>query len=182
MKFKITNTTRKEKPRNKREQVGHMIQVNLNGKLVGPGRFDYVDALTEGVIGMKRLGYCEVEEVKDDRVSLKELDEQSRVEQQMAEERRIAQVAENKNPAKVSKTGFEAEAAPIAAITDLDKKAMKETKRAADAPLTPDTAAPEADMHADAVNPDGEPNFVVSAGKGKRDGKKAADKAAQSPF
>lgn len=201
MAFKITNTTRKQNPRNTREKVGHMIQVRPDGRLVAPNGFDTVETLTEAHLALRRVGHCVIEEITDAKATLKQIDEQVEIERRMAEERRRQQQADAQaKAAKVSKTGHENEAATLPEIKNAyDKQAMREAKRADEgikpaAPVaqnevpgaptmeakTPAAAAEAGDLDLDAINPDGEPNFVVQAkGRGQGRGRGRAAQAGQ---
>lgn len=176
MPYKITNETRKQRPTCVREKVGFMLQLTPNGSLKGPGMSETVDELTEAHLNMRKVGHVSITEVKDKRATLKEIEDQVEIERRMADERRQRDLAEARK-AKVTKTGFESSPEPVPPVRgDLDKAAMKEAKRIEDGmatstpvaqnevPQNPQRAeVADDDLDADAINPDGEPNFAVRA-------------------
>lgn len=160
-RFKVTNTTIKvprPDPKTKRdtrtaiEKVGHAIQFrdeNDRVIILPPGRSRFVMKVDGGLLGLRRGDYCSIEEVG----SISEV-----LKNQELDGKGAKKVARKKAAKKAS--GRKAKAVEMGQDThgQIAKKAEQNSE------------------YPGAVNPDGEPNFRVIAGKNKKGGKKRSRK------
>lgn len=165
-----------------RYRNGFFVDV-IKGKPMGPGKHVIVEKITPGMMALQRKGYISIEEIKDINVEVKkqvehvEATNKVRVARQEAEMHQVA--SEKAEAAKLAarKAEKEAEALKVESVpaSGFDKEAMKQIVKDQTEPNTTMVSGPEIvadeELSDGAINPDGEPNFVVTANKGKRRGK-----------
>jgi len=183
--YKITNTTKHPGVTKGQHRNGFFVTV-VKAKLMGPGRHILVEKITPGMLAMQRKGYVSITEVGDINLEVKK--EVEHIEKQN-EARRVEQEAGLKNKANVkaqatktqnAKDRAEAESLKKDSVVEssLDKAAMKEQVKESAARNNASVSGnglenstdPLADVE-EAISPDGEPNFVVKAGKNRRKNK-----------
>jgi len=183
--YKVTNTTKHPGVKKGPHKMGFFVTV-VKGKLMGPGRHIFVEKVTPGILAMQRKGYISISEVQD--ISLEVKKEVEHVEKQnearRAEQEAGLKASANKKAAatKAKNAADRAEAESLKADSivesSLDKSAMKErVKESAaknNASISGNGLENSTDPLSDvekAISPDGEPNFVVKAGKNRSGGK-----------
>ena len=168
--YKVTNTTRQMGAVKGRHKNGFFVSI-VRGKPMGPERFMIVEKVTPGILGLQRKGYVSIESVEDIQVEVQKQVNEVEIENKkaMAVREVEAKKAAAKEAMDVKK---KVEVKPIAPqpVSSLDKEAMKEAIRAEDerAPKALVSGGEGEDPLSDlemSVDPDGNPNFVVTAGK-----------------
>lgn len=144
-KFKITNSTIKpprmvggKDVRSAVEKVGHPVQFRDAQDriiMIMPNKFRIVSEVSEGMMGLQRGGFVQIEEVKDMATALKDYSYSQRQE-------RMKAAAEAKESS-----------AKAAHAVEMGKDSHQ---------------SKSGSEHDGAVNPDGDPNFLVKAPRGKR--------------
>jgi hypothetical protein len=181
--YKVTNTTKQPGVKSGPHKNGFFVAV-IKGRPMGPGRHVIVEKVTPGMLAMQRKGYVSISEVSDVKVEIKK--EVDHVEKQNEAKRAEQEKALKANAAKKAKATKdaaqkeqeEAESLKKDSVIDssFDKEAIKEAAKKSlneenNAIVSGDGIEAGKDPLADveeAISPDGEPNFVVTAGKKKK--------------
>lgn len=181
--YKITNTTKHPGVKKGPHKNGFFVSV-IKGKPMGPGRHVIVEKVTPGMLAMQRKGYVSISEVEDIKVEVKKevehVEKQNEVKREEQEKALKAEAAKKAKETKEAAKKEQEEADKLkeesVVESSFDKDAMK---AAAKASLNEENKAlvsgdgmehgddPLSDVE-EAISPDGEPNFVVKAGKSRK--------------
>lgn len=110
MSYRIWNTTKKDKPRNAKERVGHML--HINDQLIAPGRSvmltdDQFAAKSTYLASLQAENFARIEPLSSvSKEQKQELEQQVAFERKVAEERAREKSLGN-NSSNASMTGFE---------------------------------------------------------------------------
>ena len=178
--YKVVNTTRKPGVKSGPHRLGFFISLE-DKRPFGPGKSHVITAVTPGILGLQGKGYISIEAVKDIDVVIKKQIEDNERAQKEAEETRTAALIKEKTGEldKVKDELEEVKKSPSFSstlATGLNKSELKEKARqsmgnVSAAKVDGIGQDPLADVE-EAINPNGDPNFVVQApskrGNGKR--------------
>lgn len=178
--YKVTNTTKQPGIKKGPHKNGFFVSV-IRGKPMGPGRHVIVENITPGMLAMQRKGYVSISEVKDITLEVKKevehIEKQNQAIRDQQEKALVAEAAEKAGLTKAEAERAKAEAESLktesVVASSFDKTAMKEmvkdntlNKAIVSGDGIENGQDPLGDIE-DAISPDGEPNFVVRAGKNK---------------
>lgn len=177
--YKVTNTTKHPGVRRGPHKNGFFVTV-VRGKLMGPGRHIFVEKVTPGILAMQRKGYISISEVADINLEVKkEVEHVEKANEARRQEQESGLKATANKKAAATKAQNVADRAEAEALkkdsvveSSLDKAAMREMVKESSAKNNASVSGnglensmdPLADVE-EAISPDGEPNFVVKAGK-----------------
>ena len=188
MKYRITNITRKPGHKKGSFKQGFFVDVKPGG-VVRPmrqGEHVDVDEITPGILAMQKKEYISIEPIKDLDIQIKK-----QIASNEAKTRANLEAATNK---EIKDKEVDLDAAKLAAaearkpvkqtatpVSGLDKDSMREGARLATETKATISGGEESEEESSmdplgdieqAVNPDGEPNFVVKAGKRNRNSRR----------
>lgn len=184
--YKITNTTRQPGVRKGPHKNGFFVSV-IRGKPMGPGRHVIVEKVTPGMLAMQRKGFVSISQVDDINLEVKkEFDFVEKQNEARREAQKTLLSAATAQKALAVKEQVAAEQRLADSLktesvveSSFDKTEMKEMLKESNgnvmkAIISGEGAEfgedPLSDVE-DAISPDGEPNFVVTAGKKKNKNK-----------
>ena len=174
--YKVINTTRFPGARNGKHRLGFFVDV-LNGRPMGPGKHVMTNEITPGMMAMQRNGYIAIQELKDMDAEIdNNLNENAKVHKEKIAQVVTATIKEKKDAlleaeaaAKAAMKPAEQTSTPESSISkDEMKDAIKADSRESTAIVSMgEVGAEGADDGDEGVFPEGEPNFIVQAGKNK---------------
>lgn len=184
--YKVTNTTKHPGVNKGPHKNGFFVSV-VKGKPMGPGRHILVEKITPGILAMQRKGYISISEVGDINLEVKkevehvEKQNEAKRQEQEKELKASSSAKAKATKAQAAKEQAEADALKKDSVVEssLDKAAMKEKVKESAAKNTATVSGngvenmqdPLGDVE-EAISPDGEPNFVVKAGKNRKSNKR----------
>jgi uncharacterized protein YlxW (UPF0749 family) len=173
--YKVVNTTRKPGVKKGPHRLGFFVALG-DKRPFGPGKSHVVTEITPGILNLQQKGYISIEPVKDiDVVIKKQIEENDKAQKEEEKKRTAALIHEKKDELDKVKSELEEVKKPKAFAEDLstglDKEGMKERAKKSHGRVTAakvdgEGVDPLGDLE-ESVNPDGDPNFVVTA-KSKR--------------
>jgi hypothetical protein len=173
--YKVINTTRFPGARSGKHRLGFFIDV-LNGRPMGPGKHIIANEITPGMMAMQRQGFVAIQEVKDMDAEIgSHLSENAKMHQENIAKAVTATIKEKKDDLKLAEEAAKAAmkpaeetSTPESSISKEDMKdAIKADSRESKAIVSMgELGAGFAEESEDeGTYPDGEPNFIVQAGK-----------------
>lgn len=176
-KYRITNITKKPGFNKGPFKKGFFVDVKPQGAVrpMWVGHHVDVDEITPGMLAMQEKGYISIEPVKDLNVQIrnqvaknnqKQKDELERTTQSLISSKEVALAVAKAEAKEVHKPLSETSSPSSGLHKEEMKKVAKESLGVNHAKVSGEPEDPLGGLE-EAINPDGEPNFVVKSG-GKR--------------